>query len=148
MKLQVLNCTGVPLRRATEGSAGIDLRAGTSVTETTDVYYFDTGIHVAIPAGYVGLVVARSSLHRKGWYLANSMGVIDSDYRGPIILALRRVNTFEYLQNYDLVAQLLIVPTPTIEIEEVNSLDSTARGTGGFGSTDNNKGEPKGGVEL
>lgn len=143
LKLQVINNSSVPLNRATSGSAGIDLPAGSCVQEQDGVFYFSTGVQVAIPEGYVGLVVARSSLHKKGWRLTNSVGVIDSDYRGPIMLAMQRGDIYQYPNNYDLVAQLVIVPTPAIEVEEVKSLPETARGLGGFGSTDR-----KSGVEL
>ena len=96
-----------------------------------------TGIKTAIPAGYVGLLVVRSSLGVKhGLALANDVGIIDADYRGEIIVCLRN-NTRERtgLQLGERVAQLVVIPvnlTPWVEVEH---LDDTDRGEGGFGST-------------
>lgn len=142
-KLQVINSSGTPLRYATDGSAGIDLPAGWLMESAPNgVCYFNTGVQVAIPVGYVGLVIARSSLHKRGWRLANSVGVIDSDFTGNIILALephRQQEWYDILDATSYVAQLVIVPCPRFEIEEVNQLPTTARGTDGFGSTDGEK---------
>ena len=120
--------------RATDGSAGFDL----SIVETPDILIplVGTGVRVAIPKGYVGLVFPRSSLQSKGWMLANSVGVIDSDYRGEIKLGLRPFvkGAESELFAGDRVAQLVIVPI-IIEATFVDALDDTIRGDGGFGST-------------
>lgn len=123
--------------RSTGGSAGYDLSAAnrTSVMpwRTEPV---DTGVHVAIPEGWVGLVFERSSLHKRGLSLANKVGVIDSDYRGPIVLMMR--NSTEQERVIDMgerVAQLVIVPFVSPDLIEVGSLDETERSEGGFGST-------------
>lgn len=97
-----------------------------------------TGISVAIPKGYVGLVFARSGLATKnGLAPANKVGVIDSDYRGEVKVSLH--NHFKELPQAiakgDRIAQLLVVPCVSCEWEEVAELDDTERGEAGFGST-------------
>lgn len=123
---------------ATSGSAGIDLYATISVRtiEPEQVVTANTGIAVSIPKGYVGLIMPRSGLGTKGLVLGNLTGVIDSDYRGEIILQLwNRGNTPITINNLDRVAQMLIVPVAQPTIEVVDELDATERGDKGFGST-------------
>ena len=93
-----------------------------------------TGIYAAIPTGWVGLVVPRSSLGLKGFALKNTLGVIDSDYRGEIKLAYKGYTPAVG----ERVAQMVLVPHYTGSITRMNSiddLDATERGEGGFGST-------------
>lgn len=96
-----------------------------------------TGIAVEIPAGYVGLVFARSSLGTKrGLAPANKVGVIDSDYRGEILVTL--LNHSQQVQTvgpYERIAQMAIMPVLRVDYEEAETLEETERGTGGFGST-------------
>lgn len=122
------------------GDAGIDLVA-VSVNETDDYVEYDTGLAVEIPSGYAGLLYPRSSNSKKDLLLCNSVGVVDSGYRGAIKLRFKRVvkrADATLRQDYevgDRVAQLVITKVPTVEIKEVNSLTETGRGNGGFGST-------------
>lgn len=96
-----------------------------------------TGLAVEIPEGYVGLVFARSGLAtKKGLAPANKVGVIDSDYRGELRVALHNHSKYEQnIEPGERVAQLVIMPYLTAEFEEADSLSDTARGEGGFGST-------------
>ena len=96
-----------------------------------------TGIAVAIPRGYVGLIFARSSLGTKrGLAPANKVGVIDADYRGEIIVSLHNhSNQIQTVAPYERVAQMAIVPYLQVAYEEADELDDTQRGAGGFGST-------------
>ena len=96
-----------------------------------------TGIAVAIPDHYVGIVAVRSSMGvRNGISLSNGIGVIDADYRGPLGVGLRNNQGDPYtIQPGDRVAQLLVVPVACPEIEIVDELPPTERGEGGFGST-------------
>jgi dUTP pyrophosphatase len=96
-----------------------------------------TGIAVEIPEGYVGLVFIRSGLSKAGVGLTNSVGVIDSDYRGEIKLSMTYVagNGGHYIRARDRVAQLVVIPAPTFDLVEVDALSNTERGSGGFGST-------------
>ena len=121
-------------------AAGADLYALTekeieiSAHETILIH---TGIIVEIPDGYVGLVCARSGLATKrGLAPANKVGVIDSDYRGEIMVALHNhTDTPQTIRNGERVAQLVIIPYLTAKFTETDTLSVTERGTGGFGST-------------
>ena len=96
-----------------------------------------TGLSLEIPNGYVGLIYARSGLASKnGIAPANKVGVIDSDYRGELMVALYNQSNSNYIiENGLRIAQLVITPYIQVEFEEVEELDSTERGQGGFGST-------------
>ncbi len=96
-----------------------------------------TGIAVAIPEGYVGLIFARSGLaSKRGLAPANKVGVIDADYRGEIMVALHNHGKDpQMLENGERIAQMAILPFLTADFAEVSDLDETARGKGGFGST-------------
>lgn len=125
--------------RAHDGDAGLDLYAAEDARigpgERLSV---GTGLAVAIPAGHAGLVVPRSGLAlRHGIALVNAPGVIDSGYRGELrVLLLNTDSSAEFkLSVGDRVAQLLLVPVATPPPAEADSLDETARGTGGFGSS-------------
>lgn len=126
--------------RATAGAAGLDLYA--FLEEPLAIppggrAMIPTGIAIAIPEGYVGLVAARSSLGvRRKLALSNGVGVIDCDYRGAIHIALWNTGADPCtILPGDRVAQLLILPVATPEIEIAAELPPTVRGTGGFGST-------------
>lgn len=128
-------------KQATPGSAGYDLHAhiednipfAITHKKTQTIH---TGVSVAIPEGYVGLITPRSSLGKRGLALANTVGVIDSDYRGEILLVV--TNHSEKPVNVrqgDRIAQLLLVPVFNPALEVVDELPGTVRGLGGFGST-------------
>lgn len=127
--------------RATEGSAGYDLSVyfeepdDFEIIASREATTVRTGVSVAIPDGHVGLVYVRSSLGVKGVVLANGTGVIDSDYRGEILLKLTALKHPVAIDDGDRIAQLVITPILTPELEQVETLDTTERGTGGFGST-------------
>lgn len=131
--------------RGTEKAAGFDLYAcrfesGDGMTlnikphETQKIH---TGIALEIPDGNAGLIYARSGLAtNQGLRPANAVGVVDSDYRGEVIVALHN-DTEEIQQVYygDRIAQLLITPITKVRLKEVDDLSETQRGIGGFGST-------------
>lgn len=123
---------------ATVGSAGADMYAKTGVRIARGGWAsVDTGVHVAIPQGYVGLVFPRSGLARKyGLSFVNGVGVIDSDYRGAIGMTIINNGTAPYQINRgDRIGQIVIVPFMIAQFIPVSTLDDTERGTGGFGST-------------
>ena len=126
---------------ATAGAAAVDLHACIDQPETIPgnggQVLIPTGLSVAIPAGHVGILASRSSMGvRNGVGLSNGIGVIDSDYRGPIRVGLYNLRSTPYtVQPGDRIAQLLVVPVARPEIEVVDALPETERGTGGFGST-------------
>lgn len=97
----------------------------------------DLGLAVAVPPGYVGLIYPRSSMGVKfGVGLANTVGVIDADYRGPVKLALKNFGNIPVdIQAGQRVAQMVITPCLLTEAKQVDDLSNTARGQGGFGST-------------
>jgi len=96
-----------------------------------------TGVALAIPEGYFGAVYARSGLAcKQGLRPANCVGVVDSDYRGEVMVFLHNDNDeARSIQNGDRIAQLVIQPYLSVSFTEVEELDDTARGEGGFGST-------------
>jgi dUTP pyrophosphatase len=125
---------------ASHGDAGLDLVATYIKVEDHNTYgYFEygTGIAVEIPEGYVGLVFPRSSISKTGMLLTNSVGVIDSGYRGEIKLRFKYISGTKSYEVGDKIAQLIILPYPAIEFEQVEELSNTSRSDGGFGSTDN-----------
>lgn len=124
----------------TEYAAGADLYACMDEPLTISAgttAFVHTGIALEIPAGLVGLVYARSGLAcKKGLAPANKVGVIDSDYRGEIMVALLNHSTEDItIEAGERVAQMVIAPYIFAEYEEVDELEDTVRGAGGFGST-------------
>ena len=118
---------------AKNGDAGLDLTA-THMTWEENFIEYGTGIAVEIPEGYVGLVFPRSSVSKKeNFYLKNSVGVIDSGYRGEIKLRFNQSGS--HYQAGEKIGQLIIIPYPTIYLEQVEELSSNELGEGGFGST-------------
>lgn len=124
---------------ATAGAAGLDLTVfGEDVSILPGCHaVVKTGIRVAIPQGSVGLIYVRSSLGvKRGITLSNSVGVIDSDYRGELLVSLyNTTNRAVVLNSGERIAQLVVVPCPRHELEECDELDETDRGSGRFGST-------------
>ena len=123
-------------RYAKLGDACMDLYAVSHTIDKHGNQVYDTQIAMEIPEGYVGLVFPRSSVSKTGLTLRNSVGVIDSGYRGPIMLKFSG-EAGSYLAG-DRVGQIMILPYPQIEYVEVNQLSDSERGSGGFGSTGTN----------
>lgn len=121
-------------------AAGADLRALLDMTQVIhpgETVFIKTGLAVQIPDGLVGLIYARSGLAcKRGLAPANCVGVIDSDYRGEIMVALHNYsNVPQEVEPGERVAQLVIAPYIPAEFVEADELTETARGEGGFGST-------------
>ena len=144
------------------GDAGADLVATSVDFSREDQIVYGTGLAVEIPEGMVGLVFPRSSVRNYDLIMSNSVGVIDSGYRGEImvtfnikmdLLLIDELDSAESLQELsdtmfdipydnvyqvgDRIAQLVIIPVPLIQYTEVEELSETSRGTGGHGSTGN-----------
>ncbi len=124
-------------------AAGADLYAltdGAIEIKSGETLLVHTGIAMQIPDGYVGLIYARSGLATKrGLAPANKVGVIDSDYRGEIMVALHNhSDKAQSIENGERIAQIVITPYLTVEFCETDTLDDTQRGAGGFGSTGKN----------
>ena len=127
--------------RATSGSAGLDLCAAIDEPVTLKggaTAVIPTGIAIALPSNeYGAFIFPRSGLAVKhGIGLLNSVGVVDSDYRGEIMVGVINQISEEYvIQPGERVAQMVIMPVSMMPVEEVSELDDTERGVGGFGST-------------
>lgn len=141
VKFRKLVSEAVTPRYAQVGDAGMDLTA-TSFRVADTFIEFGTGIAVEIPHGHVGLLFPRSSITKSapGVSLKNSVGVIDSNYRGEILVRFDFPYSGQTGGNIpvigDKVAQLIIIPYPKVHLEEVQELSDSNRGNGGFGSTD------------
>lgn len=125
----------IPYKHDTD--AGLDVVVIKKIKE--DKYgtiVYDTGIQVQTECGYYTELVGRSSLIKKGWQLANCVGIIDEDYRGNLLVCLTKLHPdAEELELPNRVCQLLVRKRIMYDIEEVGHLSETARGSGGFGST-------------
>ena len=132
VKIKKLRERAIIPKDAKPGDAGIDLSAADRSVKGIWITYY-TGLAIEIPEGYVGLLFPRSSVYKTEQRLANSVGVIDSGYRGEIMMKFNR--SMKEYQVGDRIGQLIILPYPQIEFEEVKELSETNRGTGGFGST-------------
>lgn len=142
MKVEIkrLTETAVLPVRGSAQAAGYDLCADISealVIEPGETAKVATGLSFALPDGYFGGIYARSGLATKrGLRPANCTGVIDSDYRGPVIVALHNDSTEpQTIEPGERIAQLIVQPYLAVTFEEVETLDETERGAGGFGST-------------
>lgn len=117
-----------------KGDAGIDLVAINRTWHSDDIREYDTGISIEIPEGFVGLVFPRSSISNTQLSLTNSVGVIDSNYRGTIKLRFLQRGYIDY-EIGQRIGQIIIIPYPKIEFKIVDELSSTNREEGAFGST-------------
>lgn len=140
LPVKALHSNAILPHKAHKWDAGLDLHA----IEPRYLFYkhvvgIKTGISVAIPQGYFGLVAIRSSLGKLNIQLANAPGIIDAGYRGEIIVMLTVLNeNFDryHVKEGDRIAQMLVLPTPTVTPFLADDLPSSdGRGTGGFGSS-------------
>lgn len=141
MIIKVVNKSGRELPQyATESSAGVDLRAaidGPIVLEPLQRAMVPTGLYMEIPKGYEGQVRPRSGLAAKhGVTVLNTPGTIDADYRGEIRVILVNLSSQAFeIQPGERIAQMVFAKHETAQWEEVETLEESARGAGGFGST-------------
>ncbi len=144
LKVKKLRENAKMISRATKGSAGMDLHACIKEEITInpgEIKVIPTGLTIALEnENYVAYIYARSGLAIKhGITLANCVGVIDSDYRGEVCVGLTNISEESYTITPDeRIAQLVIAPVCICDAVEVEELDDTERGTGGFGSTGKN----------
>lgn len=141
MKIKIINKSELKLPKyETSGSSGMDLLA--NVEENVTIKSMErtlvpTGLFIEIPLGYEGQVRSRSGLSIKnGICLANGVGTIDSDYRGELKVPLINLSQEDFIVTKGLrIAQLIIARYEHVELVEVECIDNSNRGTGGFGST-------------
>ena len=125
-------------RQAYKDDAGIDLALKHDLTVPVGAHRVgDTGVHVAVPRGHVGMLFVRSSTGIKNHLvLSNGTGIVDSGYRGPIKISLHNTgDTTQHIQAGDYIAQLVTIPIVLNVWAEVPHLDTTQRGTNGIGSS-------------
>ena len=141
LKIKKLHPNAILPTYGSAGAAGADLYAlpegDPIVIGPGETVMIHTGLAMAIPEGYVGLNFARSGLaSKRGLAPANKVGVIDSDYRGELMVALHNHGAVpQTVEPGDRVAQFLIMPVIQADFSETDELDETDRGSGGFGST-------------
>ncbi len=137
VKIKKLHPLAVIPTYAKSGDAGMDFVATKVISEETYSITYGTDIAMEIPEGFVGLVFPRSSIRKYELNLSNSVGVIDSGYRGELQATFRKTHgdSSETYNIGDKIFQMIIIPYPQIEFEEVDELSDTERGEGGFGST-------------
>jgi dUTP pyrophosphatase len=140
IQIKKLNDKAILPTRGSMQAAGYDLYACTDqdiVIAPHNTVKVGTGLSMAVPDGYFGAVYARSGLASKqGLRPSNCVGVIDSDYRGELIVAMHNDTEVEAtIKKNERIAQLVVMPFLSVEFEETEELDDTERGSGGFGST-------------
>ena len=150
VKIKKLHPNAVIPQYAKAGDAGMDLVATSIISDTPTHVTYGTGLAMEIPEGFVGLVFPRSSIRKTTLALSNSVGVVDSGYRGELQATFNKLNGSEQFYDEvkattglsntlysvgDRIAQIIILPYPQIEFTEVEELSNTERGEGGFGST-------------
>ena len=142
VKIKKLHKDAVVPQYAKNGDAGMDLVATSILSNTTFDITYGMGIALEIPEGFVGLIFPRSSIRKTDLALTNCVGVVDSGYRGELQATFKkiygkndvRIDETDYKVG-DRIAQIIILPYPTISFDEVKELSNTERGEGGFGST-------------
>ncbi len=155
VKIKKLNEKAIIPTKAHPTDAGFDLTATSRTIDKDGNIVYGTGLAFEIPEGYAGFIFPRSSISRKDLVLTNSVGVVDSHYRGEVMCKFKapliccaytedgeQTGYFDNMNNEvnayevgDRIAQLIIMPYPEISFEQSDKLSSTDRGTGGYGST-------------
>ena len=147
VKIKKLNENAVIPQYAKHGDAGLDLTATSKEYDEHGNVCYGTQLAFEVPHGYVGLLFPRSSNTKKDLILGNSVGVIDSGYRGEVVFKFKPsatldikketgISTFYNYEIGDRIGQIIIMPYPQINFVEVDELSSSDRGVGAFGSTD------------
>ena len=139
VKIKKLHPNAIVPKYAKAGDAAMDLIATSMEVDGYGNLVYKTGLALEIPKGFVGLLFPRSSVSKTSMSLANSVGVIDSGYRGEVMLKYKDIGKPSSIQVVykagDRVGQLMIIPHPDVEFIEADELSITDRGSGGFGST-------------
>ena len=136
VKIKRLNKDAIIPTYSKVGDAGMDLTITSVINETDIDITYGFGVAMEIPKGYVGLIFPRSSIRKYRLLLSNSVGVIDSGYRGELQATFKKTNTDAIVyEKGDRGAQIMIIPYPQIEFIETEDLSNSERGEGGFGHT-------------
>lgn len=134
LKYRKLHLDATPPQRATKGAGGYDLSPLMDrYIAPSEQVLIETGLAIALPAGYTGIMTQRSSMRKRGLHVE---GLIDADYVGEVFISARNEgSTGLWVEAGQRIAQLVVVPVYQEPVEAVEELVSTERGTGGFGST-------------
>jgi dUTP pyrophosphatase len=140
VKIKKLSPEAVIPTYAKDGDAGMDMVSTKIISDNLGAVTYGTDIAMEIPKGFVGLIFPRSSIRKTNLQLSNSVGVVDSGYRGEIQATFNKIQGIDNVErdSYkvgDRICQIMIIPHPDIQFEEVEELNNTERGEGGFGST-------------
>lgn len=137
MLVKLLNEYAQLPTRGSKDAAGLDLYCPFHIKVPADSQKkIPLGIAVEIPKGHMGLLVPRSSMSKTPLRCANSVGIIDADYRGELSIAYENISCSDYtIFRGERIAQLIIVPIAVVDVEEAQTLSETERGDGGYGST-------------
>lgn len=146
VKIKKLNSNAIIPTQGSDKAAGYDLYACLNASDTSVTIFphttklIHTGLSIQPPEGYFGMIVARSGIATKrGLRPANCVGICDEDYRGEYLVAIHNdTDEIQYISQGERIAQLIFMPYLQFEFLEVEELDETSRGTGGFGSTGTN----------
>lgn len=133
IKIKKLHTDAIIPKYAHEGDAGMDVYSVGFQVKDKYVEY-ETGLSFELPENYVMLVFPRSSITDKDLIMKNCVGVLDSGFRGELKLRFKKDGENIY-SNGEKIAQIIILPYPSIEFQEVDELSESSRGKGGFGST-------------
>ena len=135
IRFKKLSPSAVVPRKAHASDAGFDLTCTRYEVTNGELFTYHTDIAVEIPDGYVGLLFPRSSIYKQDLFLTNSVGVIDSCYRGEVTAKFRPHLFAKPYDKGDRFAQMIIIPYPHVDLVEVDELSDSDRGEGGYGST-------------
>lgn len=137
MLVKLLNEYAQLPTRGSKDAAGLDLYCPFHIKVPADSQKkIPLGIAVEIPKGHMGLLVPRSSMSKTPLRCANSVGIIDADYRGELSIEFENISCKDYeISRGDRIAQLIITPYLNVNVEEAQTLSETERGAGGYGST-------------
>ncbi len=133
VKIKKINPNAILPKYAHSGDAGADVIA-ISKTENDKYIEYGTGLTFEVPEGYVMLVFSRGSVTKKDLMLKNSVGVLDSGYRGELVFRFNK-NGNDVYEIGERVGQIMVLPYPLVNFKETDKLSESARGTGGWGST-------------
>ena len=135
IRFKKLSPSAVVPRKAHASDAGFDLTCTRYEVTNGELFTYHTDIAVEIPDGYVGLLFPRSSIYKQDLFLTNSVGVIDSGFRGEVTAKFRPHLFAKPYDKGDRVAQMIIIPYPHIDLVEVDELSESDRGNGRYDST-------------
>lgn len=138
VKVKKTSATASIPKYALQGDAGLDLKAVSMYVEDADDHGFveyGTGLAFEIPKGYYGCITPRSSICNTGLILANGPCTLDSGFRGEFKVRFKWIKGTKRYEVGDRIAQLIVLPYPEVEMLEVEELEDSVRGEGGFGST-------------